>query len=906
MSVDSQRFQELFFAALKSLPKGSLPAPFSGAFEEAEISYYADLCPIQDSLRYRARRLGIKIANWLIDEKGELDRQRLVQLNHYLKQGFYWVAPQREADAFVFDHLRGALQMLEETRELEVWLKKFSPPLCHKKAEAIIRDTLWLPFDQEESLETARLLQPAPIRRAVLGAWLTFLRQSTGSCFATAPAILIQQKYPLRFFQDLYELLTTGRLKRVMAGKEYMVPMSLSSGSADLQKPLSVVSLDILAFSPGLIAACEAARILDALQSFPGKIEVLRRLLHGLEIPNDEEIRAEKIIRILLLRVLGLEEKDLEEEAYLSRIQMTPLLARQSAVYYQKPSERAQKVSDFKKRFHQACRSFLAFTECSLLRVWEYTIASFCDVKVDFARWNLSIGLGLHPEQPGGIGSFLFRFIDGRLQQYNQETSRLHEEYERAIATVRAAEAMISNSTSEAHRNQLRVEMTGAIQWANSLLDQRDQAAEKAQALVEFFSTLMKQYDEKMQEYFQESFDPSLTSEERVHLFDDSQAGFRLVYKHGRSDASQWTPIDSGEEYINTLRDFFSATERDLTFPPQLDFSFISEMTTALVQFIQEPEFLTSALQRSKSKGRNSPWEYFSGGTMETLMQAYCGKDQPFAESSLAPHSEAELLAFLFKEEENRPLLMRSPTHAFIFYPELLRSRAGRRKAFPKENPNDEMQEHLSHLLSERLPALERALFLHLFRQKPPSGSLNAFRLHLIDAMQGIKNPNLKNRTALVDSLLFENHPLVRLDEAKERVACVLQSIASISKQQSDPFLKKWEGIYKGPYEIYQKALLLILEIGQSPISQTDWEMKIADCMRDLSFCDPNPLLFADTNWSGWFFGFLQNPATGQLELWRLNRTAMQGFPMTDWKEWLNEKNSSPWFLLKEPLSFRT
>ena len=59
-----------------------------------------------------------------------------------------------------------------------------------------------------------------------MAAWLTLLRQTTGSCFATAPAILIQQNDPMRFFKDV-DLLSMGQIgKRIMAGKEYSVPLS--------------------------------------------------------------------------------------------------------------------------------------------------------------------------------------------------------------------------------------------------------------------------------------------------------------------------------------------------------------------------------------------------------------------------------------------------------------------------------------------------------------------------------------------------------------------------------------------------------------------------------------------------------------------------------------------------------
>ncbi len=688
-----------------------------------------------------------------------------------------------------------------------------------------------------------------------------------------------------------------------MMGKEYMVPMSISSGLADLQKTLSgFSSLESLAASPGLIQAFEAGGILDSGLSLAGKIGGLLQLFHDREVPSTPE----KLIRTVLLERCGLTEEDLEDEAYLSRIQMTPLLARQSAVYYQKPSERAQKVSDWKKRFGQACTAFQAFTECSLLRTWEYTIASFCDVKIDFARWNLYIGLGFNSDQKGGIGSFLYRTIDALLQKANQDAFRLQEEYERAVGAVRATEAMLSNA-SDAQRNQLRGELVSYVHAVNTILEMRDKAAAKAQAISEFFSSLFKQYDEKLQEYFQELFDPSLIGEE-AHLYDDSLAGFRLVYKHGRTDASQWTPIHSAEEYIDSLRDFFSSMEREIAIPPQLDSSFLSEITTALILFIQEPEFLDSAMERSKQHGRRSPWDYFSGGTMETLLQAYCGREKLFTEVQTVPHSEEQLLEFLAKVKDHResPLLMRSPTHAFIYYPSLLPTNSEslieiNRKTVRKWAFDEEMQEYIAHRLADRLPALEKPLFLHLFRQRHAAGASAQFRLHLIDALLAMKDSRIKNRVALVDSLLYESAPLLKIDQAKQILAEIFRQIEtrfSLPANRFGPALQRLEGSYMGPYEIHQAALFILLKTLRNPLSKIDWEIEIAAILRRLEFCTPHPILFADTNWSGWFFGLIVNVATGHLELWRLNRTALQGFPMSDWKEWLNEKNTSPWVIL--------
>ncbi|HSX26600.1 MAG TPA: hypothetical protein VLE89_06305 [Chlamydiales bacterium] len=837
-------------------------------FNQAVVSHYVDICPIQDSLRYRARHLGLRVANLLIDEKGELDRGCLKELVDLLAQGSYLLGPRREGDAFIYNHLVVSLQALQDQEEIWAALRKFSPPLVHKKAEELIRMTLWP--------EPIRAVQTPQIRRAALAAWLTLLRQTTGSCFATAPAILIQ-KNPLRFLKDIYDLLTTGRLKRIVAGKEYAVPLNPSLGRIDLQKPLR----PSVEHSPALIAALEAGELVSS-GSFEQKVRELKQILEN----REPFANIESLIRSLSMEAAGLSEEDLEEEERLSQLQMDTLLAKQTAIHYQRPSERAQKVSEWKKKFEKACMAFQSFADCALLRSWEYTIASFCDVKVDFARWNLYVGLGLNSEEKGGIGQFLYQFLNRHLQRLNEEAARHHQEYEQNMGAAQAIER--SNS-------RLNQELGGYVHAANQALQLRDQALEKAEGLSKFFSSLIQQYDQKLQENFQELFDPSLAGVE-THLYEDSPAGFRLVYKHGRSDSSQWTSIHSGEEYSQSLRDFFSSIEADIEVPSSLGHELLSELTTGVIQWIQQPEFLESAIKRARARGRESPWEYISGGTMETLLQAYCSRERPFKEVSTIPHSEEELMQFLMREGKVGPLLIHSPTHAFIYYPP---EKWESKRWNQKWKLNEIMQEHLTHRFSERLLEKEKALFLHLYRQKSVVETLAKLRDNLIDTLQSMKASSVKNPIAEVDSFLYEQTPLFSNEQAQEALRKLFKQFPSISEATFSI-----DEAFLGPYELQQKAKEMIFNHLKTPFSSVDWDGEIAKGARRLELCYPDPVVFADSNWSGWLFGFIVNPATNQLELWRLNRTATQGYPMNDWREWLSSKNSSPWILLTDPKEY--
>ena len=294
----------------------------------------------------RARYLGWRIAHFLLDEKGDLDVKRLAELCRQLENSLFPTGPRMEGDADLYAHIYHCLCLLRDDQKVAVALKKFSIPVCHKTAEGIVRESLWP--------EAVGKLQTHHIRRAALAAWLTLLRQATGSCFATAPAILFQAD-PEIFFKDLYDLLSTGQLQRVLGGKAYTVPLSPTPGMGDLHKSLShFPSLETLAYAPGLRIAMEGC-----------DLSSLQRQLRSIETAAET---SEQLIRILLLKSLDLTDEEIAEEEHLEKIQMTPLMAKHGAVHYQRPSERAKKVSEFKKQFAKAIVSFRSMTESALLR----------------------------------------------------------------------------------------------------------------------------------------------------------------------------------------------------------------------------------------------------------------------------------------------------------------------------------------------------------------------------------------------------------------------------------------------------------------------------------------------------------------------------------------------------------
>jgi len=468
--------------------------------------------------------------------------------------------------------------------------------------------------------------------------------------------------------------------------------------------------------------------------------------------------------------------------------------------------------------------------------------------------------------------------------------------YERAIYSVRSIEALLHRA-GDSHRYELQGQLSGAVHEAQLALDERDRAVRRADAIAGFYSSLMQHFDRKFQEYFQEVFDPSV-AEKDEHLFEDSPAGFRLLYKHGRADASTWELIYGKEGYIQALRSFFSAVEGEIAIPQGLDKEYVSQLMTELIQFVQEDEFFEEAARRSQSVGRKTPWDYVSGGTMQSLVQAYYGRSEPVSEIPFLPKSAKELLQFLCRQKKEDNLLMHSPTHAFVLrlplLPEDAEKKAQENSAAAKKWKNsEEIQEHIGHGFSEKLSLSERALFLHLFRQKQTARTPPQLRQALLEAIEGVRPKS--NPAPMVDSHLFEHTFLIPSDAVQGALQAILKPVLNKNVLQA---IQETRAGFTSSYQLHQIAKKIVLESFQRPIGPEDWDGMIASQMRQLGFGFPHLLLFADTNWSGWFFGFAANAFTGQTEIWRMNRIGTQGYPMTDWLQWLSPQNKTPWVLL--------
>lgn len=785
-----------------------------GNQEEQLLSRLCELSGIEDSFSYRSLTRARALAFQLVDSKGHLIRPDLEPFKAFYPHGLH--------DHLIFQHQQRFLKRWKEDSIFFNSFKKFSLPLCHRGAERLTRETLLLP--------STTPLTDAHIRQAVISACLTLLRQNIGSCFATAPAIIIHEKQLDRFLGDLYEMLTTGRLRRVIGGAESSVPMSLSAGVGNLRKKLSHIRAD---YSPGLMAA------LNLQGSWEEKLQKLQRKL-TLFFERGKELSVEDFIH--------------------SQVS---------------PGQEVDAISTFK-----------GFTENALLKSWEFTLASLSEVKMEFSRWNLYTGLGFQPQEKGGVGEKIYAELETKLEEVNEKVVKFSHEYNLSLDQSRAAEGLLRGATSEAEARRLRAEYQARYYHMRSCLELYEKAQSLGEILSQFPSFLIKQYNQKFPEYFQEIYDVEMGEFSQDTTYDDSPAGFRLVYKHGRQDASLWTPIHTSEEFIRSIVDFFKLTEARIAeeCATAEEKKLVTELTTSILQHVRSEEFMSSTLKRMKKHGR-TPWSYLSGGTMDTLIKTYYRLEETPAHESRFALDALDLLTFILDTLKGMPrvtssLLASSPTHAFALLPDLSLFKEGwEDRGFTYTwirdrilLPGKKLYERL--LLPEEQSALMQRCSLSLSSEVP----LSVREFCALLRAHGVQDSA---------AFLYRSLPLTPRAECQAALQKLLE-------QEVAPL----EGLpaYLTSEELQTLAKAYLVRKGN--LSE-DIHGLIAARAQSYGLA-PCPLVFADTNWINSYFAFLVSPESSELELWRVDRTGSRGAPMGQaWFHPSSEKH--PWAIYTKP-----
>jgi len=944
-------------------------------FERISIEEYDDLSKridrtnLQDSSAVRNVLRTRSLANILIDDQGDLDLNLLTQVIDYLSNQSYSLGPNRQYDVKRQDQILKALTLLKKAPELQRALKKVGKPSSHKIAEQMIRDTLQLPSNIG--------ISDVHARRAALSAWLCYLRQSVGSCFATAPAIIVHDEQPLQFFNDIIELLGTGRLKRTFGGVEYAVPLSASWGVGDLRRMFVVEmgppleKMDLWS-SPGLLVALEATNFIDPSLALKQKIEISKNLVQKALDKHFEKqeiflLSVENLIRFILLDHLNLTEHDLQDYENRPRgmIQSSLLLQVPKAAFGS--GGKGEACARFYLMLEHASNAFKGLADNALLKVWEFSLASFAETKATFTRWNLYSSLGLRPEDKGGIGNVMFEIIKTKLERINEQVHQHQGEYEQVYSHVKYLEGRMRQASTEKEAQWIKVEYQSKVNELHLMEELRDKAHDKAKQMANLFDQLIEIYDKLFPQYFQEVYDADM-HEVQVGPYDDSPAGFRLLYKHGRSNTSQWTSIKSPNEFIEVLVSFFTATESGISSSEELEGvqTDISEIITAVVNHIRTQEFLETAFYRiaaayntpivkdpleNLDKIEKKPWAYTSGGTMGTLVSCYFRREQMPTEVGRWVENPTELLVFLvdtvkqlpvktkeeFLQNPKKSLLIHSPTHAFLLKPGVSPFKeAWNNEAYtyiwlrdnlikPMETFNEnllfteEMIEFLIQTFAEKVPENFRYYFKKSFGSIHQKMYPRELRFHLLDNIDHQRGLQYAGRGVLssedIDSMFFSLLPLCPRHQIQERVLQIIAKLPGLNDEVRERINTLLQELtvsvgfqqYVGANTLQDITRGLISLAAETTTTSIDYHWHVSAVAKALGFAIPTPVIFADTNWVKDEFGFVVNPGTGKLSLWRVDYTGSVGVPMTSWEQWLNgSRQDRTWGIYTRPYEYST
>lgn len=947
-------FLERFFEKKSKLQKFETPLMALLCDEEIEICQDFDLTLIQDSWSWRNVHVGRELAKKLLTGQGEVDLSQLNQSIKILEKNLYSLGPGRHHDGHRQRHLLHILQLFRDQPAYSTALQKITKPVGNLTAEKLIRDTLFIPEKTP--------IKDLHARQASFSALLTSLRQNVGSCFATAPAIMIQQEQSLRMLEDFSQLFARGRLVRTVEGVESVVPLSLSWGVGDLFRPfplgkLGVDPLKTLSFAPGLHRAFEGAGILkkglSREERARGCEELLKRS-HCESLVHDSfgYSTPEQILKIVLLHHFKMTERDVK--GYQEKV--TTPIAGEVLIQRAPLLEAKSSPQQYLKAYKAAKEAFKGVTDNALLKAWEFTLASFAETKADFAKWNIYISLGINPEEPFSIASTLYEKITHEVEKINEDLKQYQSHYDHVFAQIKSLEGRIQRA-SESEIEWLRGEYQIRRQEMHRVLSEHDEMREKGERLTKIFPFLMNFYGDRIRDYFQEVYDAEMHDVSQ-NPYDDSPAGFRLLYKHGRPNPALWTLIHTPHEYLQHLTAFFIATEIDLEKRPEIEGleKELRALITSMIHAIKQPEFLEYSFHRLAKAYheplvedplnhlelvKRKPWSYVSGGTMGTLTSSYYANPSLPQESKRWVETENELLAYfldtfkeaparvqkLYQKEPNRSMLAFTPTHAYLFKPGWKHLREGWEENvytytwirdawvqphyvfLEKHLLDGRMMELILQKLIANFPPGYRAIATHAVGLHHNSRKANEFRADVMRAFSYEKwmgKRELEQIGDELDGLLFSMLPLFpehQLIEKLERIFSEIDPSHTLATQRFYSEIQEMIGKYKilsslDLRDIAKAIVISALEATRSPIF---YHQKILDAMQRLGFAYPAPILFGDTNWVKNVFGFTVNPGTEEVELWRFDECGGEGKPMSAWKRYLNGSDRQEWGLYTSP-----
>ncbi len=883
-----------------------------------------------DPANYLARFLAKEITREIFTGVDKLEKNTLDEVIALWDERPYLFLP--KSHSLIFDHIRNVLEKLRSDRQLIRKINLLTAPCANRLVEKRIKEAqgiLW-----KESLTSKN------IRMAVVSAALTLLRQKVGSCFATAPAIRIQQSHLKLFIEDMSSFIQRGKLTRIIEGKEYSMPICPHLAEGELHDWIDLTSLD-MRFSPLLLHGLQCAGIISLKAPHLEAVKQCEELLSGVK-KRFSRITLRDLFKEILLKAYAVQSH--EYERFLN--------AQSESTRYHLSQKRDHRIEQFDECYRQVLHSVLSLHDHPLLRCWEYTLASFADYNVELSSWNLLASLGLKHTQKDGIGEKVYQSLHRKLEAKNAEAEKLHEEHQQSLDKVRYFESRLTNASSYEEIKHLKsaLQMHRYHMYTTADIFEEEQSGAKMYATL--YSFLMERYMESFSEYFQEIYDPNMFAELSA-IFNDSPAGFRLAYKHGRSDPSLWTLIYTEKQYVDCLKLFFQAVEPQILAACPWDKAHreIESLTTLIIHHVGKEEFMQSAYQRMaaiqeeierkrfslQEKLGKKPWSHVSGGTINRLLKSYYQiPDQPHEETVFI-ESEENLCIFLIDllkelpytitqksiKDPNESLLAYSPAHAFLIkpgYPEFCRAWEDRgftytyirdyiiqpaRNFYEKINLDHHAEMELAQFFfREHLNPKQADQAQKLVSNGLGSVDILNFRSLLINTLTTL---DCKEAEMHVDGFLRKALPLIPVADmysiANKAIGKQLDATEKFAEKilhQMPLFPYSYLPLHRF-YDVLKAFCYLSAKNSSLPYNL---DLHLQEQLRALGYFPPTGLRFGDSNWPYFIFTFLVNPATMQLQLWRTDSEGWQGYPMTQWHRDLKGASNKPWGVFTAPMQY--
>jgi hypothetical protein len=717
----------LFLETVKGVPASH---PIFDLETESVYCFVLELVQPGLSFCYRMKERALQLATYLASNSLSLKSiDSSMKMIKELKVSY----PDSELEDWLKNHQLSILNFLKTNPPLLQKIGRISYPLANLVAEEIVKETvgsLLKSSDQE-------------IAAAILSSAFYPLRQTVGSCFATAVSIVIQREHPGWFFEECINLISTGKIKRVLDGVEFTVPLNPS-------------------------------------------IEVDQ---------NQQLVESEEFKKAL-------------------------------------------------SHFSLPQIKYFSLRAPRLLKAFEYTVASMTEFGIDTHKGTVGLSLGIDPKHANGLGAVIQTILEQELRVLSNEIEKIEVDAQTALDQVNITNSQLSQAYDPEKIQRLKASGYSFEYHLRATLEKRDGLVEESKTISGFLQKWIDLFSLHLNRYFQEIFDPNLV--EHQEFWQDSPAGFRLIFKHGRQDPKAWTFIEDENGYKAALKEFFISFEHFLNqeYESRRLKALIGLVTVDCLRFIHSESFVKNALQRLKTAATTyqfvQPWCYLSGGTLKSVISCFTGKISPLKEIHIHPKNASELFLFLiefmkecpsriqdeFLKSPEKGFLMQSPTHAFILRPGL------------KPFSNFWMDTGFSY---------------------------TALRDEFFKPIQKF----YRNKILSID----EQHRLFELIERDRRI-----NIPRVDVNPLDipSFIEKTAAFTK----LSKDKISVVLH----------------------QFFHRTTVQFADTNWPYFWFSFVVNPLSCDIELWRESFDKRVFSKMTEWGDTFSNGNGH-WIIYMEALT---